>query len=472
MDDRELLEAKYTAPSGKEFTFLYETLSKKTELKTGVFTFPDVNGAHVQHQGGGPVSYPMTCIFNGDDHVKKAEKFEAALHERETAELQHPVYGIRKVIPTGNISRDNDLINKLNESTVTVTFTENITDDPVNLEAVTADELETSFEEFTEAAAAEFAESITVENISEQLQLQSSLELQANILNDNLADIVSADPSGKGKADFLTTMKELKNSIKSLLNKAENAVQKYLNTARLALRIMKMPSRIIVNITEKIKGYTQLVTQIKTQFKNDPYGINKIKNAFASTRLVLTGAVASLAVGSALSIAANAANSKREASGAGSSSSGGGSASSGGGSSGRGSGSSSSGSYSASSGVTPRAGEAAVATAIQLNDMLKTIQEFEDTKIEQNNFIDSNASSYLLLIELVHNSINLILNVSFSLPMRRIIKLDRDRNFIELCAELYGSVDNYFLDKMIIENNLNIDDLEIIPMGREVSYYV
>ena len=468
MNDRELLEAKYTAPSGKEFTFLWDAvLSKTTELKTGVFSFPDRDSAHVQHQGGGPVTFPMVCVFNGDDHVKRAADFEAALLETEPAELQHPVYGIKKVIPTTSVKRENDLINKINESTVTVTFTETITDDPVKLEAVTADELEASFDDFTEAAAAEFAESITIENISEQLQLQSSLELQANILNDNLADIVSADTSGKGKADFLTTMKELKNSIKSLLNKAENAVVKYLNNARLALRIMKMPSRIIVNVTEKIKGYTQLVVQIKSQFKNDPYGINNIKNAFASTRLVLTGAVASIASGAALSIAASAANSKQEASGGGQAGSGGSS------SSGRGSaGGSSSGGGSASSAGGVLSRESAVAVAIQLNDLLKSIQEFEDTKIEQNNFIDSNANSYLLLVELVHNSINLILNVSFSLPMRRIIKLDQDRNFIELCAEIYGSVDNYFLDKLIIENNLNIDDLEIIPMGREVSYYV
>jgi hypothetical protein len=56
--------------------------------------------------------------------------------------------------------------------------------------------------------------------------------------------------------------------------------------------------------------------------------------------------------------------------------------------------------------------------------------------------------------------------------MQRSITLNRDRNFIELCAELYGGVDNYYLDRFISENNLNIDELEIIPMGREVSYYV
>jgi hypothetical protein len=206
---------------------------------------------------------------------------------------------------------------------------------------------------------------------------------------------------------------------------------------------MKTPSRITINISEKIKGYTQLISEITSQFKNDPFGVNNIKNSFASTRLVLTGAVASVASGAALSITERAAN---------------------------GSGGSTDGEAGNSGGVLSR--ESAIAVAVQLKELLNTIQDFEDKKIEQNNFIDTNANAYFALVELVYNSINLILNVSFSLPMRHIIKLDRDRNIIELCAELYGSIDNYFFDRLIIENNLNIDDLEIIPMGREVAYYV
>jgi hypothetical protein len=113
-----------------------------------------------------------------------------------------------------------------------------------------------------------------------------------------------------------------------------------------------------------------------------------------------------------------------------------------------------------------------VAVAVQLNSLLQTIREYEDKKIEGNTFIDTNASTYILLTQLVNKSIQLILNACFSLPMRRTIKLDRDRNYIELCAELYGDVDDYYLDSLIIENNLNIDEMEIIPMGREVTYYV
>jgi hypothetical protein len=493
MSDRELLEAKYTSPSGKEFTFLWEKVSKKTQLKTGVFTFPDKDGAHVQHQGGGPTTFPFQCIFNGEDHIKNADDFEAALLERDVAELQHPVYGIRKVIPTGDIQRDDDYVNTLNETHVTITFTETLTDEePTKLEAVTADEIENDFDEFSESAATDFAESLSIETIDEKLEIQAILNSEADILNDNLSGLVSSadgvrsgfdvpaidSVTGKSKfADFITSMRELKNNIKSFLNKSENLVQKAINIARLKLNLMKLPSRMIINITEKIKGYSRLIAQILNQFKNDPYGANKIKNAFASTRLILSGAIASVSSGAALSIANSAgrggaltpAGSGGGVAGsaprAGGGASGGGSAS--GGTTGGGS---VAGTGAAASGVLTR--EAAVAVAVQLKSMLQDIQDFEDVKIEKNNFIDSNASTYLLMVQLINKSIQLILTSCFALPMKRTIKLDRDRNFIELCAELYGTVEDVYLDRLIIENNLNVDELEIVPMGREVTYYV
>jgi len=541
MNDNDLLEAKYTAPSGKEFTFFWEKLSRTTELKTGVFLFPDKDGAHVQHQGGGAVSYPMICIFNGAGHVQTADAFEAALLEKDVAELQHPVYGIKKVIPTGSISRDNDLINNVNESHVTITFTETITDNPVSLEAVTADKLTESFDNLMETVAVDFAENLTIENINEQLLIQSSLNAQTNILNDNLSELVLNEP------DFITTMGELKDNIETMFDNAENLTTNALNTARLMLNTMKIPSRVNINILEKARGYIALAAQIQKQFRNDPFGINNIKNAFASIRLILSGAVASLAIGSALGIAQNAANNKQEAN------KGGGNSNSGGGFS----------------------RDEAVAVAVQTKNLLSTIQNYEDKKItnkndintvvthikdqlniiknnneaniynsvsiphrelintiknfedgkidknnfnsilsaktndilnaiknvnktnnsvnsiitqfenilsniqnienkkdDYSNFVDSNATAYFMLNQLVDNSINLIINVALSLPLKRIIKLGYDRNIIELCAEIYGSVDNFYIDKLIIENNLNIDDMEIIPMGREVSYYV
>jgi hypothetical protein len=104
--------------------------------------------------------------------------------------------------------------------------------------------------------------------------------------------------------------------------------------------------------------------------------------------------------------------------------------------------------------------------------MLEAVMEFSDTKTAQDAFIDSDSAAYMALSELTQNSVQLILNAAFALPMRRTIKLDRDRQAIELCAELYGVVDNETVDRFILENKLTLEEIVIIPMGREVSYYV
>jgi hypothetical protein len=519
------LEAKYTSPSGKEFYFTWDkSLTRETELKTGIFTFPDRDGAHVQHQGAGATSFPFEVIFHGPDCMDRADEFEAALIEREVAELQHPVYGIIKVIPTGNIKREDDLISALNESHVTITFTETITDEsPTELEAVSADSLEEKYDDFLESAATDFAESISIESVAEELQLQSVMEIQAQTLDDNLSGLIATDASAL--ADFKTSVGELKASIKELktdrfsrtkdlykniyndakkvFKDAEKIVQKAINTARLALNLMKMPSKISVNLMEKIKGYSQLITSIVNQFKNDPFGTKNVKNAFTSTCLVLNGCIASIATGSALSIAEVASSSSggfsasrsmstpsaegsrntpgdNGSGGSGGDDSGGGSGGSGGDDSGGDSGSSgglnNDGYSSGGDSIAARDGggtisrEETIQVMNQLIALFETIKSFQDTKIGNNIIIDSNSNTYLLLNELIYASIQLIQNVSFSLPMQRTILLNRDRQVIELCCELYGSSD--YLDKFIAENDFNIDEIELIPMGREVTYYV
>jgi hypothetical protein len=55
--------------------------------------------------------------------------------------------------------------------------------------------------------------------------------------------------------------------------------------------------------------------------------------------------------------------------------------------------------------------------------------------------------------------------------LQKTVTLDRDRQAVELCAELYGEADGR-LDEFIALNNFNIDEIELIPTGRRVSYYV
>jgi hypothetical protein len=85
--------------------------------------------------------------------------------------------------------------------------------------------------------------------------------------------------------------------------------------------------------------------------------------------------------------------------------------------------------------------------------------------------VDSDSAAYLSFVSLVRNAVKLALNASFSLPLQKTITLDRDRQVVELCAELYGEADSR-LDEFIALNNFNIDEIELVPMGRGVSYYV
>jgi prophage DNA circulation protein len=451
-------DARYTSPSGNEINFEWESGKRKTELKTGIFTFPGRDGAHVQHQGAGARSFPLVCIFSGNNYMGKADTFENMLIERGVGELQHPTYGILKVVPTGDIEREDDPVNRYGESTVTITFTETIVDEETDeLAAVAAIAIEEMLNNFEDAAVSDFAKAVSKSDISTKYFLISSLNDTVKNITGALSFLASLDTKILG--DWLSAVKELTSNIENMLNTGLKIVDMYstlLDIGRLALRIMKLPSTIAVSLAEKIKGYSTLTADLINQYKNDPFGIEKIKAAYASASLAITGACAAIASGSAMTIAE----------------------------------------ISAKTGVVPenaaisgypsgniKAGtisrENAVETAGQIAVFFETVKDFQDKKIEtlniqnaasQDTFIDADPTAHLALAELVQMSIQLILNASFALPLQKTIILDRDRQVVELCAELYGNTD--FIDELIIQNNFNIDEIELLPMGRKVSYYV
>jgi len=209
---------------------------------------------------------------------------------------------------------------------------------------------------------------------------------------------------------------------------------------------MRLPARLSTTLATKIAGYSALTAHLINQFRNDPFETRKIRNAFATATLGISGAVASIATGAAISTAEAAASQGNNA------------------------------------GTASR--EEAVETAASVLKMMDNLTAFSDTKIETLNkssasiqaqstkdfYIDANATSYIVLKELVHQSAQLIMNASFALPMQRTFTLDRDRQVIELCAELYGTVD--YVDNFIISNNLSIDEIELLPAGTKVMHYV
>jgi len=91
-----------------------------------------------------------------------------------------------------------------------------------------------------------------------------------------------------------------------------------------------------------------------------------------------------------------------------------------------------------------------------------------DTNITEFSIQDTD-EDYEKLNEIYSKIIGYLIRLSFDLPKEIFINLTEDRQLIELVAELYGDID--MIDFFIQTNELTIDEIEILPLGKQVVYY-
>lgn len=472
--DSEIKDATYTSPSGKEFVFQYGALSKTVDLKTATFTFPEKDGALVVPLGIGGQTFPMTCYFSGSDCFQQVAEFEAGLLEKGYGELQHPVYGVHKVVPTGSIKRSDDLVNGLNVTQLDVTFAETITDESVTSgAAVGADSINESLSQLEAVSAEEFVQGLSLSTVAETLDVQELLDEELTLVTDNLSAICQ---SYDAATQYIASAGEQFNSLSSSLDGmisdgtsifsafeqlrdeiADNVAYIATRTTEVAhqfFNLVNLPARVMTDITTKVERYASLINSVVTQFTNNPFGINTLKNQYICTRAVITAAVASVASGVALlsggiNVSSSRYNTARNAS--------------------RTTRESSAGSDSSSSIARPVSREDVVNTAVQLIQLYDTAVAYLDSKVSEDTVVDT-GESFNAMRDVVVLSVKLLIEQSFSLETRKIIKLGRDRQIMELLAELYGNFDR--MDEFIVDNHLTLDEIQLIPMGREVAYYV
>ena len=440
----DITEAAYTSPSGKRMIFNYDSeMERKTALKTAENVFPDVDGAEIQSLGLGGKKFPMTVIFDGADCFSKADEFEELLCERGAGILEHPIYGKHDVVPTGEIARSDNLVSGLNESLVKVTFSETITDRAFPESDVSSDDaLSSAIDGYENAAAASFAEIIETGSVDDKLQLQSVLKTQSDSLFKGITSIAEKTSDLQQKESLLQKIQKFKNTVNGWIGKVDLLAENALNIATALIKTARLPSEIAINALAKIEGYSSILKDMLNNVKKDPVGAAAIKNQYAATSTMLGALVASMGVGVA-KVAANANT------GASRSSEG----------------------LSASSGAGGFLSRSAVLQAADLiAEQFETYREYTDSQIKKNVFADA-GEGYSALLEAIIRSIQVLETVSFELPVTRILRLDRDRQIIELLCELYGKEGFDRIDQFITDNELTADEIVLLPMGREVRYY-
>jgi len=406
-----LIEAAYTSPSGTRTTFTYEDVAQSFDKKTTAFEFPDADGTYIQDQGASGRKLPLQCIFHGDDYDLEANAFLDILAERGTGRLEHPIYGIRDVIPFGPVSRSDRLKSGGNQAVISVLFWETTGVVYPSSQADPSSQVITAVDEYNASAAAAFENQTSLDSTVEKASLQGSYQLLLDSVDAGLKDIAATQEDVESQ--FNAVKDSINNSIDILISQP-------LTLAFQSNILMQAPSRAQTSITARLDAYGNLLNIITAQADASPGLDSESSNKFHSDDLFGSTYIS----GSVLSAVNNQFQTKSEALGA------------------------------------------ADAILSQMDNLIV----WRDANYASLGEVDT-GEAYQQLLEAVGLAAGFLVEISFTLKQERIITLDRSRTVIDLIAELYGVVDSE-LDFFINSNNLSGSEILELPEGREILYYV
>lgn len=111
----------------------------------------------------------------------------------------------------------------------------------------------------------------------------------------------------------------------------------------------------------------------------------------------------------------------------------------------------------------------AVLAAEQLLAQLDALAAWRDEQFSALGEVDD-GSSWQATQDLLATVAGALVDQSFDLAAERVLVLTSDRSVIDVCFEVYGSVDDK-LDTLLADNDLSGDELVELPRGRRIVYY-
>lgn len=420
-EDR-LRNGAYNSPSGIRVTFDYEDVSRDIDKKTIGFTFPDADGTFVQDMGRTGRRYPLMMFFWGDDYDISANAFEQALLERGVGKLEHPLYGVIDVVPFGTIKRRDDLKTASNQAIIEVEFWETLGLIYPSSQSDPASNVVSSVEEFNEASAFDFSILTNIVSTLDNINLKNKYVILFDTAVSNLSLIANFPNSARNQ--FINIKTSIANNLETLFAIPETlGLQTILmiqTPAKIRTSSTLQPlqkdtssTKIAVNIRDRLSIYNNSANDILVDENIDAIEFHT-QDLYASAYLT----------GSILCVINHTFATKKEA----------------------------------------------------LSSAEQILTQFDDlTTWRENNFdalkeIDT-GESYQKLQTAVALTAGFLVEISFTLKQERTIVIDRNRTIIDLCAEIYGSIDDN-LDFLINSNDLSGSEILELPRNRSILYYV
>jgi len=395
--------AIYISPSGIRFEFQYENVSMDVDKKTGEFNFPEIDGIYIQDLGISGRNFPFIIFFSGDDYDIVADAFFSALEERGVGTLEHPKYGTRKVIPTGTISRRDDLVTAANQAAFNVSFRETIENITFPFSGLNQKgDIKTSLDGLNFNTSAQYSGSIVPKTESENAILQADLLDKKTAIVQLLENITQLN-------------EDIDNAFKTISDSFDDNIINILidpgGVADQFITLINTPANVVISSVTMIEGYGNAISTVIGAIIDTP---GKFYNSLLSIAS-LFGALNFSMTNSEFLFRPQALN-----------------------------------------------------AADSVIEIQSTISLWIDEKITELNINDT-GETYDSIMKLYSKTIAYLIQLSFDLPKEIFLTLSEDRNIIELVSELYGDIDK--IDFFIETNDLIIDEIEILPVGKRIVYY-
>jgi prophage DNA circulation protein len=276
-------EAAYTSPSGTRIRFDYENVNKSVDKKTTAFEFPDADGTYVQDLGHTGRRYPLRIFFWGDEYDTRSDAFEAALLERGTGVLEHPVYGVINVVPFGTITRRDDLKTAANQAILDVAFWETVGLIYPSTQNDPASEVLTAVSDYNVAASEEFATVTDLDSAVEKATFEGGYTALLDQAAGGLSSI--ADTQDDVRTQFNAVLDSINQGIDVLIADP-------LSLAFQTAILLQAPARAQTSITARLSAYSDLSDSIIASVGAMDSNEFHAKDLYAST--YLTGAIVSV----------------------------------------------------------------------------------------------------------------------------------------------------------------------------------
>ena len=430
-----LTDMVYTSPSGKIFTGIYENVSKDIIKKTTAFTFPDVSGTYVQDLGNSGRQYPMRWIFSGVDYDKDAEEFDTAIEEKGPGILQHPFYGTFDVVPFGTIKRRDDLVTAGNQAIYDIIFYQTIKIvfpiSELNAENAIKDDIQDA----SENLATQYDQDVSVETAPETTGLIDSMKAGLRKIKKAMAKVAAETAAVERAFNDLASIAD--ETISTLVGGP-------LLIATQLIALSRLPAKTAASIQSKLDAYGNLLASLTEGTDNqfEQGNDSQAGNAYLTNNMI----AASAFLGSIESTI--------------------------------------------TSGV-----DAVVPLDIftTRTDIINTTENIDSKLNDYITWSDRNRENLVIaalptrepgtsdLIDTGEPYQKLLgsfaicqgrlTQIAFTALQERSVILDRDRTFIDFCAEFYGELDGKY-DFMIQTNRLSGSEIIELPKGKTMVYYV